>query len=116
MSALADQLRAETARIVRPNDANIVTLDIERLPGKFTAEFWDLNDFKGRRIRYDTVVEWPESGAMWPGWDSIPVVRPRRVGGFPFRLVYLVQPTELVVVAVAHDKRLPGYWRERVTE
>lgn len=63
----------------------------------------------------DTVVEWPESGAMWPGWDSIPV-RSRRVGGFPFRLVYLVQPAELVVIALAHDKRLPGYWRERVTE
>ena len=64
----------------------------------------------------DTVLEWPESGAMWPGWVSIPVVRSRRVGGFPFRLVYLVQPAELVVVAVAHDKRLPGYWRERVSE
>ncbi|WP_332642668.1 type II toxin-antitoxin system RelE/ParE family toxin [Aeromicrobium sp.] len=64
----------------------------------------------------DTVVEWPESGAMWPGWDSIPVVRSRRVGGFPFRLVYLVLPAELVVVAIAHHKRLPGYWRERVVE
>lgn len=64
----------------------------------------------------DTVLEWPESGAMWPGWDSTPVVRSRRVGGFSFRLVYLVQPAELVVVAVAHDKRLPGYWRERVVD
>jgi hypothetical protein len=60
----------------------------------------------------DTVLEWPESGAIWPGWDSIPMLRSRRVAGFPCRLVYLVQPTELVV-ALAHDKRLPGYWRER---
>lgn len=60
--SIAD-LRAELtpARIVRPNEANIVTLDIERLPGRFTAEFWDLNDFKGRRIRYDTVTEWPRT-------------------------------------------------------
>lgn len=61
-----------------------------------------------------TVLEWPESGAVWPGWDSIPVVRSRRVVGFPYRLVYLVQSTELVVVALAHEKRKPGYWRDRL--
>jgi len=63
----------------------------------------------------DPVLEWPESGAIWPGWDSTPAVRSRRVAGFPFRLVYLVQPAELAVIAFAHDKRLPGYWRERVS-
>lgn len=62
----------------------------------------------------DTVLEWSESGTMWPGWDSIPAVRSRRVTGFPYRLVYVVQDSELVVLALAHDKRLPGYWRERV--
>lgn len=62
------------------------------------------------------VLEWPDSGAVWPGWDSIPVVRSRRVAGFPYRLVYLVQATEVVVVALAHQKRKPGYWRERVSE
>lgn len=64
----------------------------------------------------DTVLDWPESGAIWPGWGSIPAVRSRRVAGFPYRLVYLVQPTDLVVLALAHDKRLPGYWQERVGE
>lgn len=67
-------------------------------------------------VLVDTVLEWPDSGAVWPGWDSIPAVRTRRVAGFPFRLVYLVQASELVVIALAHDKRLPGYWRERVSE
>lgn len=64
----------------------------------------------------DAVLEWPESGAIWPGWDSIPLVRSRRVAGFPYRLVYLIQATELVVLALAHDKRLPGYWRKRVSD
>lgn len=63
----------------------------------------------------DTVLEWPESGAVWPGWDSSPVVRSRRVAGFPYRLVYFVHATELVVVALAHEKRKPGYWRDRLT-
>ena len=62
-----------------------------------------------------TVLEWPESGAVWPGSDSIPVVRSRRVAGFPYRLVYLVQATELVVIALAHQKRKPGYWRDRLS-
>lgn len=62
-----------------------------------------------------TLLEWPESGTVWPGWDSTPVVRSRRVAGFPYRLVYLVQPEQLVVVAMAHEKRKPGYWRDRVT-
>ena len=63
----------------------------------------------------DTVLEWPESGAVWPGWASIPVVRSLRVSSFPYRLVYLVLPGELVIVALAHDKRAPGYWRDRVS-
>lgn len=61
-----------------------------------------------------TLLEWPESGTAWPGWDSIPVVRSRRVAGFPYRLVYLVQPAEVVLVALAHEKRKPGYWRDRL--
>ncbi|TYL55938.1 type II toxin-antitoxin system RelE/ParE family toxin [Nocardioides sp. BGMRC 2183] len=62
----------------------------------------------------DIIVEWPESGTVWPGSDSIPVARSHRVTGFPYRLVYLVQPTRLVVIALAHAKREPGYWSERL--
>lgn len=32
---------------------------------------------------------------------------------FPFSLVYLPIEDEIVVVAVAHHRRLPGYWRNR---
>lgn len=60
LAAAVEQHNA-ARRITTPNAANIVTLDIERLPGTFSAEFWDLNDFKGRRIRYDTVTEWPRT-------------------------------------------------------
>lgn len=42
-------------------ETTVITLDIERLPGQFTADFWDLNDFKGRRINPDTVTEWPRT-------------------------------------------------------
>ncbi|MBX9962463.1 MAG: type II toxin-antitoxin system RelE/ParE family toxin [Burkholderiales bacterium] len=42
-------------------------------------------------------------------------LRTRRIfpKGFPFSVVYRVEPTELVVFAVAHFKRRPAYWRRR---
>ena len=33
---------------------------------------------------------------------------------FPFSLVFVEQPTRSLVVAVAHRKRRPGYWRRRL--
>jgi len=32
---------------------------------------------------------------------------------FPFYLVYRTDPTKIVVVAIAHNRRQPGYWRGR---
>lgn len=57
MSELAATL---AARLKAPTK-NVLTLDIERLPGRFTADFWDLNQFKGRRIHPDMVTEWPRT-------------------------------------------------------
>ena len=34
---------------------------------------------------------------------------------FPFNLFYFVIDSEIVVVAVAHQKRRPGYWAARVS-
>ena len=33
---------------------------------------------------------------------------------FPYSLVYFIENQVLHVVAVAHEKRRPGYWRERL--
>jgi plasmid stabilization system protein ParE len=35
------------------------------------------------------------------------------VSRFPYQLVYRLRPGEIVVVAVAHLKRRPGYWKHR---
>jgi plasmid stabilization system protein ParE len=32
---------------------------------------------------------------------------------FPFNVFYLTRETEIVIVAVAHQKRRPGYWSTR---
>jgi plasmid stabilization system protein ParE len=33
---------------------------------------------------------------------------------FPFLLIYRIEPERIWIVAVAHQSRLPGYWRERI--
>jgi toxin ParE1/3/4 len=33
---------------------------------------------------------------------------------FPFSVVYLDEPDLVIIVAVAHSKRRPGYWKDRV--
>lgn len=50
----------------------------------------------------------PELGSPWQ-------LRTRRLflNGFPFAVVYRVEPTELVIFAIAHFRRHPRYWRRR---
>ena len=66
------------------------------------------------RAAVDAAVESPESAVVWPGWDRVPLVRSKGVSDFPYRVVYFVRDDLLMIVAVAHAKRRPGYWRERV--
>jgi plasmid stabilization system protein ParE len=35
------------------------------------------------------------------------------VGRFPYQVVYRLKPTEIVIVAIAHLKRRPEYWKNR---
>ena len=35
------------------------------------------------------------------------------VARFPYQVVYRLRPTEMVIVAIAHLKRRPGYWNNR---
>ena len=41
-------------------------------------------------------------------------VRKKLLNHFPYNLLYSVESDLLVVVAIAHQKRRPGYWRGRV--
>jgi len=61
----------------------------------------------------DSSLLWPEWAPVWPGWQHEPMVRSRPVPGFPSRVVLLISADELTVIAVAHAKRKPGYWRHR---
>ncbi|MCL2724887.1 MAG: type II toxin-antitoxin system RelE/ParE family toxin [Polyangiaceae bacterium] len=43
-----------------------------------------------------------------------PDIRSAKVDRFPYRVVFLVAGDEIDVLAVAHAKRRPAYWRRRV--
>jgi plasmid stabilization system protein ParE len=37
-----------------------------------------------------------------------------KIKRFPFRVVFRDEPTAIMIFAVAHDRRRPGYWWRRV--
>ena len=41
-------------------------------------------------------------------------LRRRLIRRFPFGILYRNDPEEIVIVAVAHLRRKPGYWRKRI--
>jgi len=61
------------------------------------------------RHAVDAVAENP---GTWPRYRTHArrYVFPR----FPFSLVYVLRGEQVEVVAVAHGRRRPGYWRSRV--
>lgn len=71
----------------------------------------------GKRFRqavssaFDLIRHFPAAGA--PGPAS---TRKTKVKGFPFTVVYRDEPGELVVFAVAPDRRQTGYWHARTFE
>jgi len=41
------------------------------------------------------------------------VVRTCMVDRFPYRVIFEVRSEEVAILAIAHHRRRPGYWRER---
>lgn len=60
------------------------------------------------------VQEFPDAGAAFPDPAFVKTVRSFPIQGFPFHIVTTVVDDGLIVIAVAHAKRKPGYWLERV--
>jgi toxin ParE1/3/4 len=49
----------------------------------------------------------------WPAWRGGPARR-RLLHRFPYSLIYGVSTDEVVIFAVAHHSRRPGYWLDRM--
>jgi toxin ParE1/3/4 len=69
------------------------------------AEFVSEVERAVRRIAF-----FPQHGSPYLGGTRRVVLR-----RFPYSIVYLADQGDLLVVAVAHHRRKPGYWRTRLS-
>ncbi|MEX2715788.1 MAG: type II toxin-antitoxin system RelE/ParE family toxin [Candidatus Sigynarchaeota archaeon] len=56
-----------------------------------------------------SVKDAPES---WPIIEG--KVRRRLLSRFPFGILYYIDENQVIIVAIAHLRRKPGYWRRRL--
>ena len=80
----------------------------QQVPGvgaEFVAEVWQV---------IERTAEWPALAprVAVPGTSS--EVRRAALRRFPYGLVYVVLDDVLWIVAVAHSRRRPGYWHQRM--
>lgn len=57
---------------------------------------------------FDRIVENP---AAWTTLE--PGIRRALLHGFPYAVIYRVEPERLLIVTVTHQHRDPGHWRGR---
>ena len=54
------------------------------------------------------IREYPNAGAL-----VRPAVRKTLVDRFPYAVVYRHDPESVIILAIAHARRRPGYWKRR---
>lgn len=72
-------------------------------------EFFDAVD-----SAIEQILDLPGSGARMPSLPSNLPIRRIAVKGFPYHVVYLETEAHIRILAVAHDRRKPGYWKPRL--
>jgi len=64
----------------------------------------------------DFARQWPEAAPLYRGRRRLPQIRRKGVDLFPYGIIYFVRDDTLTVVAYAHSKRRPDYWRSRLRD
>lgn len=55
-----------------------------------------------------------QNSELWPNYEA--GSRRYIMKRFPFAVIYLTSEEKIQIVAVAHCKRKPGYWKDRLKE
>ena len=115
---MSNRLKHIQPRIAPTVNARVVTLDIERIPGRarvkhrgltIEGEFWDLNGWKhtiGRRIHADDVLEWPRTicaAWRWYGEEEVHFAAEWEVGGNNGFLRRLWEVADECDIAIGHN-------------
>ncbi|MDR2373959.1 MAG: type II toxin-antitoxin system RelE/ParE family toxin [Bifidobacteriaceae bacterium] len=62
----------------------------------------------------DFIRKWPDAAPIYRGRRRVPLIRRKGVEVFPYGIVYFVRDGEVIIIAYAHERRRPGYWRTRL--
>ena len=73
----------------------------EEIVDRFVAEV---------RRALELIEQFPTTGAAVPGVNDSQIRR-LPVHNFPYHVIFLRLPDRTAVLAIAHDRRRPGYWR-----
>ena len=58
----------------------------------------------------------PRSAPRWPRSTAPLEIRRAVVRKTPYLVVYAILPDQIVVLAIAHTRQAPGYWRKRLPQ
>lgn len=70
---------------------------------------------RSARAAVQSILDSPSAWPPVPDWADEPPLRGRKIGAFPYRVVFYVRRGEVIIIAYAHEQRRPGYWQHRVT-
>jgi plasmid stabilization system protein ParE len=91
------------------------------LPVRFHPEaLLELNDAAssyGERLvgRLEATIERiSEMPHVWPLWPGRADVHRRVLTRWPYAVIYTVEPQMILIIAIEHHKRRPGYWLTRL--
>ncbi len=73
------------------------------------SEFLDAVD-----ATLDRIMRLPHAGARVPRVPLDLPVRRAPVKRFPYHVIYLETKPTIRILAIAHDRRRPGYWKNRL--
>lgn len=69
----------------------------------------------GRRFREAVETEVDSVGSMPFRFRVLhPPFRRCLIPKFPYSIIFSIEPSFILVIAVAHAKRKPGYWHDRI--
>lgn len=63
-------------------------------------------------VTLESISRWPRAGARVEGLTEHLDVRRAPVARYPYHVAYLATDDEVLVLAIAHERRRPAYWSD----
>jgi toxin ParE1/3/4 len=68
---------------------------------------------RAQQARHD-ITQWPNAASPFTTTDDGIVIRTKAIRGYPYRVVYTVEPDTILILAYAHERREPSFRLHRL--